>query len=298
MITYLKYLEDNLNNKYLKEFDEYRKYLKIFYSENSKCPVDSKTLLLKKETATEYEMWCKSKTSKDWKIIIKKPKVYNLNIKLNELNTIYKNQLLLFKQKLRQNLESPVYIPEKDKEMELELKELKKYENEIEAIKELFEKQEENKKDIYIKRQEQLKNLLEIKIKKKDVFRLCEQVDGDVRKQLIEIAKNEKKIDQERIKQIAKTTQITQSNVKNWVDYYKLNMEYVAGMIELSKLNDEIFELTEKYERINSNYVIEAPEILSDKKAKMEEKEEKEISESKEDEEETTETKKRIRMKK
>lgn len=296
MITYLKYLEDNLNNKYLKEFDEYRKYLKIFYSENSKCPVDSKTLLLKKETATEYEMWCKSKTSKDWKIIIKKPKVYNLNIKLNELNIIYKNKLLLFKQKLRQNLESPVYIPEKDKEMESELKELKKYENEIEAIKELFEKQEENKKDLYIKRQEQLKNLLEIKIKKKDVFRLCEQVDGDVRKQLIEIAKNEKKIDQERIKQIAKTTQITQSNVKNWVDYYKLNIEYVAGMIELGKLNDEIFQLNDKYERINSNYVIEPPEILSDKKVKMEEV--VEISESKEDEEETTETKKRIRMKK
>lgn len=296
MITYLKYLEDNLNNIYLKEFDEYRKYLKIFYSENSKCPVDSKTLLLKKETATEYEMWCKSKTSKDWKIIIKKPKVYNLNIKLNELNIIYKNKLLLFKQKLRQNLESPVYIPEKDKEMESELKELKKYENEIEAIKELFEKQEENKRELYLKRQEQLKNLLEIKIKKKDVFRLCEQVDGEVRKQLIEIAKNEKKIDQERIKQIAKTTQITQSNVKNWIDYYKLNIEYVAGMIELSKLNDEIFQLNEKYERINSNYVIEPPEILSDKKVKMEEVIEK--SELKEDEEETTETKKRIRMKK
>ena len=295
MITYLKYLEDNLNNKYLKEFEEYRKYLKIFYSENSKCPVDSKTLLLKKETATEYEMWCKSKTSKDWKIIIKKPKIYNLNIKLNELNTIYKNRLLLFKQKLRQNLESPVYIPEKDKEMESELKELKKYETEIESIKELFEKQEENKKDLYVKRQEQLKNLLEVKIKKKDVFKLCEQVDGEVRKQLIEVAKNEKKIDQERIKQIAKTTQIIQSNVKNWIDYYKLNMEYVDGMIKLGTLNSEIFQLTEKYEHINSNYIIEPPEISSDKKVKFEEVIE---TEDEEDEEETTESKKRIRMKK
>ena len=291
MITYLKYLEDNLNNKYLKEFEEYRKYLKIYYSENSKCPVDSKTLLLKKETATEYEMWCKSKTSKDWKIIIKKPKVYNLNIKLNELNTTYKNKLLLFKQKLRQNLESPVYIPEKDKEMEFELKALKKYENEIESIKELFKKQEENKKDLYSKRQDQLKKLLEIKIKKKDVFRLCEQVDGDTRKQLIEIAKNEKKVDQERIKQIAKTTQITQSNVKNWIDYYKLNIEYVAGMIELGALNDEIFQLNEKYENINSNYVIEPPEISSDKKVKMEEVIETE-------DEDSTESKKRIKMKK
>lgn len=291
MFTYLKYLEDNLNNKYLKEFEEYRKYLKIYYSENSKCPVDSKTLLLKKETATEYEMWCKSKTSKDWKIIIKKPKVYNLNIKLNELNTTYKNKLLLFKQKLRENLESPVYIPEKDKEMESELKELKKYENEIESIKELFKKQEENKKDLYSKRQDQLKKLLEIKIKKKDVFRLCEQVDGDTRKQLIEIAKNEKKIDQERIKQIAKITQITQSNVKNWIDYYKFNIEYVAEIIELNQLNDEIFKLTEKYDNINSNYVIEPPEISSDKKVKMEEVIETE-------DEDSTESKKRIKMKK
>jgi hypothetical protein len=293
MFTYLKYLEDNLNNKYLKEFEEYRKYIKIYYSENSKCPVDSKTLLLKKETATEYEMWCKSKTSKDWKIIIKKPKVYNLNIKLNELNTTYKNKILLFKQKLRENLESPVYIPEKDKEMESELKELKKYENEIESIKELFEKQEENKKDLYLKRQDQMKKLLEIKIKKKDIFRLCEQVDGDTRKQLIEIAKNEKKVDQERIKQIAKITQITQLNVKNWVDYYKLNMEYVAEMIELNKLNDEIFQLTEKYSYINSNYVIEPPAITSDKKVKFEEDKEDE-----EDKEETSDSKKRIRMKK
>ena len=288
MITYLKYLEDNLNNKYLKEFEEYRKYLKIFYSENSKCPVDSKTLLMKKETNMEYEMWCKSKTSKDWKIVIKKPKIFNLNIKLNELNTIYKNKLLLFKQKLRENLESPVYIPEKDKDMESELKELKKYENEIESIKELFEKQEENKKDIYLKRQEQLKKLLEIKIKKKDIFRLCEQVDGDTRKQFIEIAKNEKNVGQERIKQIAKTTQITQSNVKNWIDYYKLNMEYVAEMIELNKLNDEIFQLTEKYRYINSNYVIEPPIISSDKKVRLEEDED----------EDSTESKKRIRMKK
>ena len=290
MFTYLKYLEDNLNNKYLKEFEEYRKYLKIYYSENSKCPVDSKTLLLKKETATEYEMWCKSKTSKDWKIIIKKPKVYNLNIKLNELNTTYKNKLLLFKQKLRENLESPVYIPEKDKEMESELKALKKYENEIESIKELFEKQEENKKDLYLKRQDQLKKLLEIKIKKKDVFRLCEQVDGDTRKQLIEIAKNEKKVDQERIKQIAKTTQITQSNVKNWIDYYKLNIEYVAEIIELNQLNDEIFQLIEKYNNINSNYIIEPPVITSDKKVKIEEDKEKS--------EESTDSKKRIQMKK
>ena len=240
-------------------------------------------------------MWCKSKTSKDWKIIIKKPKIYNLNIKLNELNTIYKNRLLLFKQKLRQNLESPVYIPEKDKEMESELKELKKYETEIESIKELFEKQEETKKDLYVKRQEQLKNLLELKIKKKDVFKLCEQVDGEVRKQLIEVAKNEKKIDQERIKQIAKTTQIIQSNVKNWIDYYKLNMEYVDGMIKLGTLNSEIFKLTEKYEHINSNYIIEPPEISSDKKVKFEEVIE---TEDEEDEEETTESKKRIRMKK
>jgi hypothetical protein len=70
-------------------------------------------------------------------------------------------------------------------------------------------------------------------------------------------------------------------------------MEYVAEMIELNKLNDEIFQLTEKYSYINSNYVIEPPAITSDKKVKFEEDKEDE-----EDKEETSDSKKRIRMKK
>ena len=251
---------------------------------------------MKKETNMEYEMWCKSKTSKDWKIVIKKPKIFNLNIKLNELNTIYKNKLLLFKQKLRENLESPVYIPEKDKSIESELKELKNYESEIQSIQELFNKQEENKKELYLKCQEELKKLLEIKIKKKNAFNLCEQVDGEVRKKLIEIAKNEKKIDQERIKQIAKTTQITQSNVKNWIDYYKYNLEYVSETFELNKLNEEIFQLNERYTYINSNYVLEPPFITTDKKVKIDVEEES--AESAESTESSRTSKKSIRMKK
>jgi hypothetical protein len=60
-------------------------------------------------------------------------------------------------------------------------------------------------------------------------------------------------------------------------------------MIELNKLNDEIFQLTEKYNYINSNYVIEPPVITSDKKVKLEDEEKSE---------ESTDSKKRIRMKK
>jgi hypothetical protein len=59
-------------------------------------------------------------------------------------------------------------------------------------------------------------------------------------------------------------------------------------MIELSELNNEIFQITEKYEHINSNYVIEPPIISSDKKVRLEEDED----------EDSTESKKRIRMKK
>lgn len=61
-------------------------------------------------------------------------------------------------------------------------------------------------------------------------------------------------------------------------------------MIELNQINDEIFKLTEKYDNINSNYVIEPPIITSDKKVKIEEDEEKS--------EESTDSKKRIKMKK
>ena len=45
MILYLKYLEDNINGIFNNMMDEYRKYVKMFYSENSKCPEDLKTVL-------------------------------------------------------------------------------------------------------------------------------------------------------------------------------------------------------------------------------------------------------------
>lgn len=193
MFTYLKYLEDNLNNKYLKEFEEYRKYLKIYYSENSKCPVDSKTLLLKKETTTEYEMWCKSKTSKDWKIIIKKPKVYNLNIKLNELNIIYKNKLLLFKQKLRENLESPVYIPEKDKEMESELKELKNTRMKLNLLKNYLKSKKKIKRTLF-KKAGPIENSSKLKLRRRIYFDYVSRLMAIFVSSLLKLRKMRKKL--------------------------------------------------------------------------------------------------------
>lgn len=266
MIIYLKYLEDNLNDKYLKEFDEYQKYLKMFYFENSKCPIDSKTLILKKETKNEIQMWCKSKTSKEWKVIIKKPNVINLNIKLNEIKELYKNKSLLFKKYLRENLQSPVYNPDKDKEIEVNLIELKKYEEEIELIEDVFNKQNEEIILLNNKRQEKLKELLEIKIKKNNTFVLCPNIITNTRINLIKIAKNEENIHENRYSQIAKANQIEANDAKNWIIYYKYNIEYIKKNIDLNEINITIFDLNNKYDMINSNYIITPPEFELSKK--------------------------------
>jgi len=266
MIIYLKYLEDNLNDKYLKEFDEYQKYLKMFYFENSKCPIDSKTLIIKKETKDEIQMWCKTKISKEWKVIIKKPNVINLNIKLNEINDLYKNKSLFFKKYLRENLQSPVYNPDKDKEIEVNLRELKKYEEEIELIRDVFNKQNEEMLILNNKRQEKLKELLELKIKKKNTFLLCSNISGDIRNNLIKIAKNEENISDNRYSQIAQANKIEIGDAKNWIIYYKYNIDYVKKNIDLNEINMNILNLKDKYNIINSNYIITPPEFELSKK--------------------------------
>ena len=64
MILYSKYLEDNIADIFNREMDEYRKYVKLFYEENSKCPGDLKTVLEKEEDVDGYRLWCKITTKR------------------------------------------------------------------------------------------------------------------------------------------------------------------------------------------------------------------------------------------
>lgn len=261
MIIYSKYLEDNIEGIYNRDMDEYRKYVKLFYSENSRCPADQKTVLEKEENSEQIRLWCKMRNGKMWNALISKPLIMNLNLKLDELSKNYNNKCLLFKNQLRTNLNSIIYNPEKDKEIEKKLIDLKNEENQLESLKDVFKKERDIIDDIIKKRENILKNLLEIRIKKNNSFKKCILITGEVKRKIMEITKNEKEITTTRLEQIAKNISMKPEEVKNWIEYFRLIIDYLKENAILDELNKKMFDLKYKFEKINSFYIINPPVI-------------------------------------
>jgi len=253
---YLKYLEDNLNHKFTKEMDEYKNYVKMFYNDRAKCPKDLKTTLERKQDDKILELWCKN-----WKVSITKPIIVNLVLLFENLSDTYKKNSDLFIYKLKKNMESPTYNPDNDKEIKEMLSDLKKMEENISDIKAIFDKEKSIIDDIIQKRQEILKNLAEIKIKKNNQFENCIDISKENFIKLKEIAKNEDKITEQRFTQIAKNVSLTLKDTKNWIQYFKFIIDYLKENAQLYDLTKKMQEYKLNFENINAHFIIESPKI-------------------------------------
>jgi len=253
---YLKYLEDNLNHKFTKEMDEYKNYVKMFYNDRAKCPKDLKTTLERKQDDKILELWCKN-----WKVSITKPIIVNLVLLFENLSDTYKKNSDLFIYKLKKNMESPTYNPDNDKEIKEMLSDLKKMEENISDIKAIFDKEKSIIDDIIQKRQEILKNLAEIKIKKNNQFENCIDISKENFIKLKEIAKNEDKITEQRFTQIAKNVSLTLKDTKNWIQYFKFIIDYLNENAQLYDLTKKMQEYKLNFENINAHFIIESPKI-------------------------------------
>ena len=260
-MSLLKYLDDNLNNKYEKEMDEYKKYVKLFYTKNSKCPVDNKTILHKKEDANTLELWCTLKSGKTWRAIVTKPDVTNLIVDYELLQEQYKNEGLIFKNELKKNMNASIVNVTKDKDVEQKLQKLKKIEGQIDGIEEVFNKQKEENENKLKERQEIIKNLASVNIKKTKIYKNCPTLEPDVAEKLKDIAKNEKKPNEQRFMQIAKNTGLTVENVKNWHTYFLLVFEYLEENFKLEQLNTNMKKMKSNYDYINRHFIIKPPTV-------------------------------------
>ena len=260
-MSLLKYLDDNLNNKYEKEMDEYKKYVKLFYTKNSKCPVDNKTILEKKEDKNTLELSCKLKSGKIWKATVTKPTVLNLIIDYENLQEIYKNDGILFKNELQKNLNSSIVNTTKDKDIENKLAKLKDIEKNIDDIKEVFNKQKNELEQNLLNRQEIIKKLATINIKKQKTYKNCPPLEQNVVSKLKEIAKNEKTPTEQRFQQIAKNTNLSINDVKNWHTYFILVFEYLQENHNLQQLNENILKIKTKYDIVNRHFITKPPTI-------------------------------------
>jgi len=253
---YLKYLEDNLNHKFTKEMDEYKNYVKMFYNDRAKCPKDLKTTLERKQDDKILELWCKN-----WKVSITKPIIINLVLLFENLSDTYKKNSDLFIYKLKKNMESPTYNPENDKEIKEMLSNLKKMEENISDIKAIFDKEKSIIDGIIQKRQEILKNLAEIKIKKNNQFENCIDISKENFIKLKEIAKNENQITEQRFTQIAKNVSLSLKDTKNWIQYFKFIIDYIKENALLYDLTNKMQEYKINFENINAHFIIESPKI-------------------------------------
>jgi hypothetical protein len=255
---YSKYLEDNLNlnHKFTKDMDEYKNYVKMFYNDRAKCPKDLKTTLERKQDDKKIELWCKN-----WKVVIVKPIVVNLSILLNNISEEYNKKSELFMYKLRQNMDSPTYKPADDNEIKGMLVELKKLENDLNDIKDIFEKEKSIIDELIQKRKEVLKNLAEIKINKDHQYKNCIDISNEVFIKLKEISKNENKITEQRFTQIAKSVSLSLKDTKNWIQYFQYIIDYIKENGTLNELNNRIKQINMKFENINVHFIIEPPKI-------------------------------------
>ena len=158
-------------------------------------------------------------------------------------------------------MESPTYNPDNDEEIKKMLSNLKKLEDNISDIKAIFDKEKSIIDDNIQKRQEILKNLAEIKIKKNNQFENCIDISKENFIKLKEIAKNENQITEQRFTQIAKNVSLSLKDTKNWIQYFKFIIDYLKENALLYDLTKKMQEYKLNFENINAHFIIESPKI-------------------------------------
>ena len=61
MINYFNFYDENLNGENDSLIEDYQKYIKMYYTENAKCPVDLKTPLKKEINGNKIKLSCTTK---------------------------------------------------------------------------------------------------------------------------------------------------------------------------------------------------------------------------------------------
>lgn len=267
MYNYLDKYDDNFNNLFEKDLIEYDKYVKMFYNDNSKCPLDNKSQLDKKEENGKFFLKCSAK-GKEWKMEVEKPIIFNLYYRREELREKFNDKSLVFKNKMKEMMLDPLIKPEENKDIEKSLKELKNIENEQDNLNAVFQKQQEYIDNIDKQKQELKKNCLEFSIKREMLYQKLKEIDGEVKLKLKEIFLNEKVPENKRLSEIAKNVNLTLEETKNWILWYESVYNYIETVSKLNQLNDDLMIHQKVYEKINHKYVLEPPKFSDSQEPK------------------------------
>ena len=101
----------------------------------------------------------------------------------------------------------------------------------------------------------------EIRIKKGKLYKDLGMISEENKNSLIQVVKNEKEINEKRIKELSKILELKENQVKNWIIYFKFVLDYVLECSKLNDLNKNIKKIGENYDRVTSYFIISPPLI-------------------------------------
>lgn len=261
MINYFNFYDENLNGENDALIEDYQKYIKMYYTENAKCPLDLKSLLKKEMIGSKIKLSCITKKNKKWEVEVEKPIIINLNKKKYEIQNEYENKITLFKRYFKDKINEPIYDSNSDKELKIKINEIKNLKEEIESIEKIFNKQRNDNNIILDEKLKILKSISEIKNNKDNKYLELTSIDRKIKKDIKEIYINEKIPSKLRIQEISKNLDIDFNNLENWLLWFQLVENYLDNNKKLDNLINNLIINDKNFKKMNEKFVIKKPII-------------------------------------
>lgn len=258
---------DYYNN--IEEQKKYELYLRMFYNEKEKCPLDTKQELIRKKDGDKINLSCEKK---DWNVSITLPKTINFEIDLENKKNIRNNILYNLRSNISDIGFEGIISNNLDKDISKYSNEFKKINDEILDMEKIIILQNKEIEPYLVENMELIKKLSNLKINKQKIYKKIDlnKITPNIKNDLLTIFLNENNINQTRIVQIANQKKIEVDIVKYYIEWCNLSKEYVELNNNLIKNKIKINELNLLFKQINDNFYIRFPEI--DKKGEMKDK--------------------------
>jgi len=258
---------DYYNN--IEEKKKFDLYLRMFYNEKEKCPLDTKDNLIRKREGNKISLSCEKK---NWNVILKLPETINFEINLENKKKIRNNILYNLRYNISEISFEGIASNNLDKDINKYSNEYKKINEEILDMENIILLQNKEIEPYLIENMDLIKKLSNLKINKQKVYKKIDlnKMNSNLKNDLMTIFMNENNINQTRIIQIANQKKIEVDLVKYYIEWCNLSREYVELNNKLIMNKIKINELNLLFKMINDNFYIIFPEI--EEKGEMKDK--------------------------
>lgn len=229
--------------------DEYARILNYYYRHFNKCPVCH--LDLKEDKKSIININC--------------PQCgYIININLAEYINLYRKlfEIKQSKGQILADIYKLIELTENEGERKRRFNELKnrylEIDQDINKLNNILELQDEKMKQMKAEQFNIFNDLLQIRIQRKHTFQSISQpIEYDNKQQLIQIYKNEGIIKDKRVKQLAGKLKMSESDIRSWIQWFDLVVQYGRKNKSLQELNDKINKLEMEHQKNNENLLVE-----------------------------------------